>query len=69
MHDRKLTPKQLEAYLTIKRLMYTQGYPPSQKEIAEAMGISLRPAQKHINALYLKGFISKKHHEPRGIRL
>jgi SOS-response transcriptional repressor LexA len=68
MYSRKLTKKQEEAYLVIAALIRKNGYPPSQREIAEALGTHLSPAQKLINKLYVKGYI-KKDASARGIEL
>lgn len=69
MKNRKPTKRQLEAYVFITDFMEKNGYPPSGKEVATGLGITLRPAQKLINALYLKGLIIKIPRSARGIAL
>ena len=69
MAARKLTKRQFEAYGFILRYTGEHGYPPSNREVAVGLGITLRPAQKLINALYVKGAITKISREARGIVL
>lgn len=69
MATRQLTKRQLQAYNFILKFSEENGYPPSNREVAAGLGITLRPAQKLINALYVKGAITKLSREARGIIL
>lgn len=67
--NRKLTERQLQAYSFILKYTEEHGYPPSNREVAKGLKITLRPAQKLINALYLKGALIKLSREARGLVL
>ena len=56
----KLTKKQAEVLVYIKKYIVKYGYPPSVREICTGLGLS-SPAtiHTHIKQLELKGFISK----------
>ena len=69
MARRKMTQRQREAYEFIVAFTERNGYAPSGRELAEALGITLRPAQKLINALYIKDYIKKIPYSSRGIVL
>ncbi len=58
MHE--LTPRQEEVLGFVLEKLERSGYPPSVREICEALGISsTRGAQRHLEALERKGFISR----------
>jgi repressor LexA len=65
MAQRKLTDRQQEALDFIATFIEQHGYAPSGQDLAGGLGITLRPAQKLINALYVKDYITKI---PRCIR-
>ena len=69
MRKRKLTEKQMHAYILIAHFIDENGYPPTNKELGRMMGINGSNAKKHIDALYLKGAVQKKHRSARGIIL
>ncbi len=55
-----LNPKQAEIFDYIKSQIKTKGYPPSVREIGQAVGLSSTSSvQFHIDALERKGYIRK----------
>ncbi len=57
---RELTPRQEEVLDFVLEKLERSGYPPSVREICEALGMSsTRGAQRHLEALERKGFISR----------
>jgi len=55
-----LTPRQEETLQFVLETLEERGYPPSVREICEALGLSsTRGAQRHLEALERKGFISR----------
>lgn len=52
-----LTTKQLEALAAIDRLTKANGYAPTHKEIAEAIGLSLHATQSRLDYLADGGWI------------
>ena len=56
----KLTKRQEDALSYIKSYIVSHGYPPTVREIAEAIGVS-SPAtvQAHLDCLANKGYIKK----------
>jgi repressor LexA len=55
-----LTPRQQELYGYLAEFLAEQGYPPSYREIAEALGIrSTNGVSAHLNALERKGYIER----------
>jgi repressor LexA len=56
----ELTPRQEEVLELVLEALETRGYPPSVREICDALGLSsTRGAQRHLEALEKKGFISR----------
>ena len=67
---KNLTSRQRTVLEIIARLMKEQGYPPTLKELADALGASSRnTAVKHLAALSRKGAIVWEKNKARGIRL
>ena len=66
----KLTKRQEDALNFIKSYMVSHGYPPTVREIAEAIGVS-SPAtvQAHLDCLANKGYIKKGNNKNRTIEL
>ena len=66
----KLTRRQEDALVFIKSYMVSHGYPPTVREIAEAIGVS-SPAtvQAHLDCLANKGYIKKGNNRNRTIEL
>ena len=66
----KLTKRQEDALKFIKTYIVSHGYPPTVREIAEAIGVS-SPAtvQAHLDSLANKGYIKKGNNRNRTIEL
>lgn len=66
----KLTKRQEDALKFIKTYIVSHGYPPTVREIAEAIGVS-SPAtvQAHLESLANKGYIKKGSNKNRTIEL
>lgn len=66
----KLTKQQQRTYDFIREKVAEQGYPPSVREIGEAIGLS-SPASvhAHIESLERKGYIKKDPTKPRTIEV
>jgi DNA-binding MarR family transcriptional regulator len=64
-----LTVKQLEALAAIDRLTKANGYAPTHREIAEAIGLSLHALQSRLDYLADGGFIDRPWAIQRAIRL
>ncbi len=57
---KELTPRQEEALAFVLETLERRGYPPSVRELCEALGLSsTRGALRHLEALERKGFISR----------
>ena len=55
-----LTPRQEEALRFVLETLERRGYPPSVRELGEALGLSsTRGALRHLEALERKGFITR----------
>ena len=64
-----LTDTQQAILALIAERIDREGVPPSQTEIAKALGFSLRAAQKHLDALEASGAIERMPGRARGIRV
>lgn len=64
-----LTPRQTEILAFLRRHIDQAGMAPSLQEIADAMGIALNAAAKHMKALEAAGAIERRPGLARGIRL
>ena len=66
----KLTKRQEDALKFVKTYIVSHGYPPTVREIAEAIGVS-SPAtvQAHLDGLANKGYIKKGNNKNRTIEL
>jgi len=64
-----LTNTQQAILALIAERIDSEGMPPSQTEIGNALGFSLRAAQKHLDALEAAGAIERVPGRARGIRL
>jgi repressor LexA len=66
----KLTRRQQEVLETIIRMMQENEYPPTLKELADALGASSRnTAVKHLTVLDRKGYIRWEKNIARGIKI
>ena len=65
----KLTKRQEDALKFIKTYIVSHGYPPTVREIAEALGVN-SPAtiQAHLDCLANKGYIKKGNGKNRTIQ-
>jgi repressor LexA len=61
-----LTRRQLEILEVIRTSVQSQGYPPSLREIAQAVGLSSQSTVSyHLSLLIKKGYLSRGHGQPR----
>lgn len=65
----QLTPRQAEILQFIQRRVLQDGYPPSQRDIAEHFGFAQNAARDHLLALEKKGQIEMAPNGARAIRL
>ena len=65
-----LTKKQSEVLKFVKEFMVSHGYPPTVREIGEALGLSsLATTHSHLKGLEEKGYIRKNGSKNRSIEL
>jgi repressor LexA len=65
-----LTQRQKECLKAIERISRSNGYPPSMREISDALGgISTNAVFGHLNALQAKGYIKRDPAIARSIQL
>ena len=65
-----LTPRQREILNVISQSMQDRGYPPSVREIGEAVGlISPSTVHNHLNTLQKMGFLRRDPTKPRAIEV
>ncbi|MFW7413954.1 transcriptional repressor LexA [Demequina sp. SO4-18] len=65
-----LTDRQRRILETIKDSVESRGYPPSMREIGEAVGLTSTSSVKHqLSALETKGFLRRDPHRPRAIEV
>ena len=64
---KKLSRRQQEIYDFLKAYLEDNSYPPTQSEIADALGISQTAARNHLIALSKKEFIKLTESIPRSI--
>ena len=70
MPDRKLTAKQTEILEYLKTETLKKGYPPSVREICEAVHLkSTSSVHAHLNTLEETGFIRRDPSKPRAIEI
>ena len=68
MSNEKLSAKQEEILDFIKQEILTKGYPPSVREIGEAVNLkSTSSVHAHLESLEKKGYIRKDPTKPRTI--
>jgi repressor LexA len=66
--DATLTPRQERILETIRSAVHERGYPPSMREIGEAVGLTSTSSVKHqLQALEAKGFLRRDPNLPRAI--
>jgi len=65
-----LSAKQLAILEMIQRAVATQGYPPSMREIGDAVGLSSLSSVTHqLNQLELSGYVRRDPNRPRAIEV
>ena len=68
--ERGLTSKQLEIMNFIKQEILSKGYPPTVRDICEAVGLkSTSTVHAHLERLEMKGLIRRDPTKPRAIEL
>src|SRR5574341_276459 len=66
----KLTRRQQEILTFVRRFTETHGYPPSVREIGQAMGLtSSSTVHSHLEALERKGFVRRDPSKPRALEI
>lgn len=72
-HDNErpqLTGRQVQVFEVLKRAMSQNGYPPTVREIADAVGLSSPSSVKHqLDALEKKGYIRRTPGLPRALEI
>jgi repressor LexA len=65
-----LTPRQLRVLATIKHAIEKRGYPPSMREIGEAVGLTSSSSVAHqLKVLEEKGFLKRDPNRPRALEV
>ncbi|MCL2544123.1 MAG: transcriptional repressor LexA [Nocardioidaceae bacterium] len=65
-----LTPRQQRILTTIKKAIDKRGYPPSMREIGEAVGLTSTSSVAHqLRSLEAKGYVRRDPHLPRAIEV
>ena len=65
-----LTPRQQRVLAHIKEALETRGYPPSMREIGEAVGLTSTSSVSHqLRVLQEKGFIKRDPNRPRALEV
>lgn len=68
--DDGLTPRQRLVLETIRASVEQRGYPPSMREIGDAVGLTSPSSVKHqLSALERKGYVRRDPHRPRAIEV
>lgn len=68
--DGTLTDRQRRILETIRDSVETRGYPPSMREIGEAVGLASSSSVKHqLSALEAKGYLRRDPNRPRAIEV
>lgn len=65
----ELTKRQREVFLLIEKYIADHSFPPTIREVAEAIGVTVKGAHDHINALIKKGWIRRSAHQSRSLEL
>ena len=62
------TPRQDDVLLALGGWTRLEGWPPSRRELAEALGIGVSTVQRHLDRLEAEGLIERKPGKPRTLR-
>lgn len=66
----RLTPRQRRVLETIRRSVEARGYPPTMREIGEAVGLASPSSVKHqLTTLERKGYLRRDPNRPRAIEV
>ncbi|WP_407656414.1 transcriptional repressor LexA [Krasilnikoviella flava] len=66
----RLTPRQRRVLDTIRRSVESRGYPPTMREIGEAVGLASPSSVKHqLTTLERKGYLRRDPNRPRAIEV
>lgn len=66
----EVTARQRRILEAIQHSVSTRGYPPSMREIGEAVGLTSSSSVKHqLNALKAKGYLRQDPHRPRALEV
>ncbi|MCA5893173.1 transcriptional repressor LexA [Isoptericola sp. NEAU-Y5] len=66
----RLTPRQRRVLETIRSSVASRGYPPTMREIGEAVGLASPSSVKHqLTTLERKGYLRRDPHRPRAIEV
>ena len=69
MPTQRPTAKQQQVLDFIKGYLVEKGYSPSYREIGSAIGVTTGPVFNYLNALEVRGFITRNANESRSIKL
>ncbi|HOJ22699.1 MAG TPA: hypothetical protein PLY56_14315 [Armatimonadota bacterium] len=69
MEQERLTRRQADVYRFIRDFAAANRYLPSQRQIADGLGMCPTTARGHVCELVRKGFLGMHHHETRGMWL
>ena len=64
-----LTPRQLEVYKVIARLIEANGYSPTYPALAEELGMKPNRVHYHVEALQTRGWVRKLKWHKRTLQL
>ncbi|WP_425954337.1 transcriptional repressor LexA [Xylanimonas sp. McL0601] len=68
--QRGLTPRQKRVLETIRKSVETRGYPPTMREIGEAVGLASPSSVKHqLTTLERKGYLRRDPNRPRAMEV
>ncbi|MFW5800792.1 MAG: transcriptional repressor LexA [Spirochaeta sp.] len=66
---RELTKRQYEVFAFIEGYIESHSYPPTMREVAAALSVSVKAAYDHIDSLQKKGWIRRSAHQSRSLEL
>ena len=64
-----LTARQTQCLVIVRSYIDTHGYGPSERELAESMGISQHSVRRHLEGLQRQGLIERIPAQARSIRV
>jgi SOS-response transcriptional repressor LexA len=66
---RGLTTRQAAVLALVRESIQRRGFPPTLRELGEALGIRSNGVNDHLRALVRKGFLHREDRKSRGLRL